>query len=196
MRERFLSLAGRHGADSQTMDRWWRDIESRYAEPHRHYHTLTHIEHMLDLLPHADETMLAAVWFHDAIYGKGNDEEQSAALARRALSELRFPPDVVDSVESLILATKSHDRADVPASALPFLDADLAILGTDDERYRKYVEGVRREYAYVPDDLFRDARGAILRRFLARPSIYATDEFRARFEEKARENIERELARN
>jgi predicted metal-dependent HD superfamily phosphohydrolase len=193
MRERFLALARRHGADEETADRWWRELESRYAEPHRHYHTLAHIEHMLDLLPHADETVQAAVWFHDAIYGAGNDEAQSAALARRALGELRFPPDAIDAVESLILATTTHDRDDVPAAHRAFLDADLAILGSDEERYRVYVDGVRQEYAYVPEALFRDARGAILRRFLARPFLYGTDEFRERFERKARENIEREL---
>lgn len=193
MRERFLPLARRHGADEETAARWWAELEARYSEPHRHYHTLTHIEHMLDLLPHADETVLAAVWFHDAVYGAGNDEEQSAALARAALAELRFPPDAVDAVEALILATKSHDLAGVPLPHRAFLDADLAILGTDAARYDAYVDGVRREYSYVPEALFRDARAAILRRFLSRPRIYATEEFQEKFERRARENIEREL---
>jgi len=194
MRERFLALARTHGADEETAERWWRELETRYAEPHRHYHTLAHIEHMLDLLPHADETVQAAVWFHDAIYGAGKDEEQSAVLARRALGELRFPPDVIEAVEALILATMTHDRADVPAGHGAFLDADLAILGSDEARYRAYVDGVRQEYSWVPEAQFRDARGAILRRFLARPFIYATEEFRKTFEQRARANIERELA--
>ena len=34
----------------------------------------------------------------------------------------------------------------------------------------------------------------VLRELLARPLIYATEEFRSRFEEKARENMEHELS--
>ncbi len=185
--ERFLALGPRDVAE-----RWLRELEARYAEPHRHYHTLAHIEHMLELLPHADETTVAAVWFHDAIYDGPRNEERSAELAARALRELGFAQ--IPLVEQMILATKSHEQHDLPAPALAFLDADLAILGSEREPYDEYVRQVRAEYAHVPDDAFRIGRNAILRAFLARPRIYFTDEFFERFEKRARANLEREIS--
>ena len=186
-RERFLSLGPHDVAEG-----WLRNLEARYSEPHRHYHTLAHIEHMLELLPHADETVVAAVWFHDAIYDGNQNEERSAALARQALRIIGFAEEKIALVERMILATKRHERGDLPEHALAFLDADLAILGSDRERYDEYVRQVRQEYAHVPDAAFRAGRNAILRKFLDRPRLYFTDEFFARFEEQARANLERE----
>jgi predicted metal-dependent HD superfamily phosphohydrolase len=194
VRDRFLRFTLAHGAEPAAAGRWWNDVAARYAEGHRHYHTLRHIEEMLDLLPHADETVLAAVWFHDAVYGESSNEEQSAILAREALTALRFPPETIGIVESLILATKTHDPAQLDARFHPFLDADLAILGSAPERYQEYTEQVRREYEHVREAFFRGARAAILDRLLSRPRIYASDEFFARFERQARENIARELS--
>lgn len=186
--ERFLALGPTAGAE-----RWLRDLETRYSEPHRRYHTRTHIEHMLELLPHADETVVAAVWFHDAIYDGNQNEERSAALAARALGELGFTQEKIALVEKMIVATKRHERGDLPESALAFLDADLAILGSERESYDEYVRQVRQEYAHVPDAEFREGRNAILRAFLARERLYFTEEFHRRFEGRARDNLEREL---
>ena len=188
-RERFLSLGPRDVAEH-----WLRDLEARYSEPHRHYHTLAHIEHMLELLPHADETTVAAVWFHDAIYDGPRNEERSAELAAHALRELGF--EQIALVERMILATKRHEPGDLPDHALAFLDADLAILGSERERYDEYVRQVRQEYAYVPDAQFREARNAILRTFLERPRLFFTGQFFDRFEVKARANLQRELSTN
>ncbi len=98
----------------------------------------------------------------------------------------------IDDAAALILATKSHQH--VAPEYRAFLDADLAILGSDRDRYRRYVAQVRAEYAHIPEPLFRGGRAAILDGFLARPRIYETDEFHARFEQQARENIAWELS--
>lgn len=190
----FRSLAGSHGAAGAIAEAWWQTVASHYGESRRHYHTLRHIEEMLDLLPNADETTLAAVWFHDVIYGGEANEERSAALARRALGELRFPEESIAMVERMILATKRHDPGSLPPPRRTFLDADLAILGSDHDRYREYAAAIRLEYDFVPEPMFREGRARLLRELLARPSIYATAEFRARFEERARANVERELS--
>ena len=68
-------------------------------------------------------------------------------------------------------------------------DIDLSILGAPPDRFREYEAQVRKEYAWVPDALFHRERGKILQGFLARPSIYATELFRARLEAQARENL-------
>lgn len=183
-RDRFLALG-----PANVAEKWLRDLEARYSEPHRHYHTLAHVEHMLELLPHADETVVAAVWFHDAVYDGDANEERSAVLAREALQELGFAEEKIALVERMILATKKHEPADLPEPGLAFLDADLAILGSERARYDEYVRQVRKEYAHVPDDAFRTGRDAILRRFLERSRLYFTEGFSSRFEAKARENM-------
>jgi predicted metal-dependent HD superfamily phosphohydrolase len=193
LHERFLALARSHGAELERAEAWWHDLEARYSDPHRHYHTLVHIGEMLALLPHADETLLAAVWFHDAVYGGEGNEERSAELAHRALTELGFPAAIIEDVQILILATRTHDPSTLPPRHHPLLDADLAILGSTPDRYREYAGQVRKEYSFVPDPLFRQGRAAVLRKFLERPSIFATEEFRARLEARARENLAREI---
>ena len=85
-------------------------------------------------------------------------------------------------------------RIRVELNGTTILDADLSILGSTPERYQEYTEEVRREYEHVPDAFFRGARAAILDHFLARPRLYASDAFYARFERQARENMARELS--
>ena len=72
-----------------------------HSEPQRHYHTLQHIEHLLNRLervPLQDaEVVQLAVWFHDAVYavpaGQVSNEEASARLAIRELSRVGLEQD-------------------------------------------------------------------------------------------------------
>jgi predicted metal-dependent HD superfamily phosphohydrolase len=194
LRVHFLSFAAAHGADEITAERWWRDVSARYGEPHRSYHTLAHITDLAALLPHVSETVRAAVWFHDAVYGGGSDEHRSAVLARDALTDLSWPPDAITEVERMIVATIGHDPSRLPPEHHPFLDADLAILGSPIARYGQYVDQIRKEYAHVPEPTFRAGRASMLRTFLTRPRIYVTAEFFARFEAQARLNMRWELS--
>lgn len=73
-------------------------------------------------------------------------------------------------------------------------DADLAILAADPGRYRRYVEGVRREYAHVPEGQFCTRRAMILRELIGGPRVFLTTAGRASWEEAARANVARELA--
>ena len=52
---------------------------------------------------------------------------------------------------------------------------------------------MRDEYAAVPDDVFRAARASILRPFLDRETIYATEFARESWEDAARANLAAEL---
>ena len=74
------------------------------------------------------------------------------------------------------------------------LDADLAILGASEERYRRYAEDVRKEYAWVPDERYRVGRSAVLRAFLDRSRIYRHPIMIEEGEARARENMTAELA--
>ena len=74
-------------------------------------------------------------------------------------------------------------------------DVDLSILGREAEVFWRYEENIRKEYAWVPEDLFRRERVRILRGFLDRQHIYYHEEYRERFEARARVNLEQAIAR-
>jgi predicted metal-dependent HD superfamily phosphohydrolase len=58
-----------------------------------------------------------------------------------------------------------------------------------------YEQHIRQEYAWVSHAAFLEGRTRILRRFLHRATIYATDHFRQLYEVQARINIARSLRR-
>ena len=182
-------------ADMQPVAAWWRELDQRYSEPHRHYHTHGHIRDMLQLV--YGEAATAAAWFHDIVYDptRSDNEAASAGVAAVALRELGFTVLTTDVVTQLIRATETHEPRGLPPQALSFLDADLAILGSPRDRYAEYREAIRREYAFFSDDEFRERRRAFLDRFLTRRRIYLTDTMRDRYESNARANIEWELAK-
>ena len=161
-------------------------LKARYAEPHRRYHTMEHIEHCLrEFDPRQarePEAVELAIWFHDAVYDtrRSDNEERSAAWL------LELMPEAKRAAE-LILVTKHH-RASTPDEAL-LVDVDLAILGQPGDVFDRYERRIREEYAWVPGILFRHKRAKILRGFLERPFIYGTEHFRAKYEAAARANL-------
>jgi predicted metal-dependent HD superfamily phosphohydrolase len=136
------------------------------------------------------------LWFHDAVYNpKASDnEEQSAALAGRCISMAGGSTFLSKQVRDLILATKNHERNGVPDSEW-MLDIDLSIFGRTEAEFDLYDANIRREYDWVPEQVFCENRSRILRTFLDRPSIYLTSSFRAKYEEQAAYNLRRSLAR-
>ncbi len=170
-----------------------------YAEPHRGYHNLTHLAEMLanaeTLTPYAENpaAVVLAAWFHDAVYDPRavDSEERSAALAESELAALRVPAATAAHVAGLVRITVTHLPDDRDTAVVS--DADLAVLASGPERYRAYVEGVRREYAHVSDELFRAGRAAILRGLLDRERIFQTDYGSVHWEAPARRNITDEL---
>ena len=173
-----------------------------WSEPHRKYHTLQHLRECLDLFErhralaeHPGEVAIA-LWFHDAIYdtGRHDNEAASAAWARRVLMEAGADAAVADRVHALIMATR-HSEVPATADAKLLVDIDLAILGAAPARFAEYELQIRDEYGFVPVDTFRDRRAAILRGFLARPSLFSTPAYADRLDAPARVNLARAIAR-
>lgn len=197
-------LMAEMGADAITAEAAFTDLCRRYSEPERAYHTLAHIACVLADLERAASTLTAAdfnavrlaAWFHDVVYDpRANDnEEQSAAYAREALASFGLPTDVIDRVGALILATKTHQAQNGDGACQLLLDADLAIFGTDEAKYRAYTEAIRQEYAWVSDAQYREGRCRVLETFLLRPRIYLTPPFE-HLEEPARANLRHEMER-
>ncbi|MGB1218051.1 MAG: metal-dependent hydrolase, partial [Saprospiraceae bacterium] len=74
------------------------------------------------------------------------------------------------------------------------LDLDLLTLSAASEVYDKYAEGVKQEYAWVPEEMYSFGRKQVLSNFLEKENIYFTTKFILCFEVKARENLEREIS--
>ncbi len=178
------------------------DLIRRWLEPQRAYHNLEHLEHCLAELSGAAELVADpgavefALWFHDAVYDPkaGDNEERSAELAVRVASCAGLSAALAARVSDLILATKRHEPAADRDTAV-LLDVDLSILGQPAERFDRYEAEIRREYAWVPEEVFRVKRAEILTTFLARPTIYQTAQFRARYEQAAHANLQRSIDR-
>lgn len=92
----------------------------------------------------------------------------------------------------MILATRSHHAGDDPERAI-LLDADLAILAAPWPRFAEYDAQIGAEYAHVPPDAYRAGRRRVLRGFLDRPRIFATEWFAGAHEVQARANLARAL---
>ena len=178
----------------------FQQLVSLYSESHRHYHNLRHMNECLAEFDSARQvareplSVELAIWFHDAIYETHarDNEERSAELARRCISDGGGAEKIRSSVETLIMATKTHDSAIHPDAPL-MVDIDLSILGKSEERFDQYETQIQREYDWVPREVFAAKRAEILESFAARDRIYATEHFFALYEQKARSNLERSV---
>jgi len=173
------------------------ELQARYAEPHRVYHSRQHLAECLvlfdefsGLAEHPAEIEIA-LWFHDAIYDvhRHDNEARSAEWAHTALLEAgAAAAGAVERIAALVLATRHSVAPQTPDEQL-LVDIDLAILGAAPARFAEYEAQIRREYAHVPVDVFAEKRAAILASFLARPRLYATEALHGRFEAAARRNL-------
>ena len=180
-------------------------LKARYSEPQRHYHTWQHIEALLrhfdgiaDALNNPTAVLWALYW-HDAIYdphAPDNEDKSAELMIDAARTELDV--NSLELAEKIIRATKKHQ---IPEGLSPtdaddlalFLDVDLSILGADNAVFDGYECQIRDEYAFVPLELYRQARGGILKGFLNRERLYFTDHFHDLWETQARANLTRSI---
>jgi predicted metal-dependent HD superfamily phosphohydrolase len=201
LKEIFIELASTYSKDESLIISLWNEIEKKYNSRKRHYHTLTHLEKLIEQLQAcktgiADwHTVLFSVFYHDIVYNalKGDNEEKSAELAVKRLAQVDFPEDKIDTCKEMILATKAHTISPNADTNL-FTDADLSILGQPPETYKQYCLKIRKEYSTYPDIVYKPGRKKVLAHFLAMDRIYKTGTFFGKDEKQARENLQRELS--
>ena len=177
------------------------ELQRRYGEPQRHYHTMQHLGECLawfdreQALAERPGEVALALWFHDAIYDvhAHDNEARSADWARQAMQAAGVDAAAADRVHALVMATR-HDA--VPEGRDPelLIDIDLSILGAERARFDEYERQVHVEYGFVPEEIRLPRRRAILQRFLDRPAIYATPRMHALLEARARENLQHSIA--
>jgi predicted metal-dependent HD superfamily phosphohydrolase len=97
-------------------------------------------------------------------------------------------------VGRLIRLTKTHQVEPADKLGAILISIDLSVLAAEPSRYDAYATAIRKEFAHVPDDAYRSGRADVLSRFAARPVIFPDAAFALTCEQKARENLARELA--
>jgi len=182
---------------------WFSKALEQYSEPHRHYHVLRHLHHMLSFLHSADDLgdefwalCVFFIFFHDWVYRTeftkipAHSEKVSAHIGYCSLRDMGLDEVRSRLVEKWILA--STHKGDVDGANTYVLDLDLLILSTSEEAYDEYCSDVRKEFGWVPEEQWRKGRADFLKGMLAKDKIFMT---RPLEENAARANMARELQR-
>lgn len=199
LKQTFTQLALSYSENEILIEELWSEIETHYSGKKRHYHSLRHLEHLLEQLTTIKSelkdwnTILFTLFYHDVIYDalKSDNEEKSAELAEVRMKELHVPSELIKRCKEQILATKSHVKSDNDDTNY-FTDADLSVLGQNWEVYSAYFKNVRQEYAVYPDLIYNPGRKKVLLHFLEMDRIFKTDYFFEKYEKPARENLRKE----
>jgi predicted metal-dependent HD superfamily phosphohydrolase len=200
LKQTFIELILNYSKDAALANNLWNEIESKYSSKNRYYHTLNHLENLLNQLSEVKSEIqdwncvLFTLFYHDVIYKatKSDNEEKSADFALKRMSQLPVSKQVFEICKNQILATKSH-LLNQNSDTNYFTDADLSVLGQDWNSYSSYYKNVRKEYSIYPDLLYNPGRKKVLKHFIAMEKIFKTDYFYQKFESNARLNLQKEL---
>ncbi|MCW3127757.1 MAG: hypothetical protein JWO03_3415 [Bacteroidetes bacterium] len=176
----------------------WQRIEAAYSASGRHYHTL---QHLCEVYINLDEyykggvpiSSIYALFYHDLVYNtlRSDNEKISADHARTSLRTQGADEAIIEKTACIILATADHDSRD--EETMIFLDADMAILGSDEKAYHDYTGKVRKEFSIYPDLLYKRGRRKFVDATLKRDRIFLTVAFQNKYENRARINLTNEL---
>lgn len=200
MKSTFTQLAAHYTDNERLIQQLWNEIEATYSHSKRHYHTLHHLEQLLNELLSVKEhirdwnTVLFSVFYHDLVYNplRRDNEERSVVIMENRLQSIDVPADIIEGCKRQILCTQTHKPCN-DHDANFFTDADLSILGQEESRYREYTAAIRKEYALYADNLYYPGRKAVLDHFLQLNRIFKTDSFFSKYEKQARLNLQGEL---
>lgn len=194
----FDELLQKIGFSSDETTKYWKELAKVYSAKSRHYHNLVHLEEMIALyvlyrseLQFPDE-VLYAIFYHDYVY-KVTRKDNEQKSAEYALSILPSNASLNKQlVFELICATQLHQHHETEDINW-LIDFDLKILSKEWEKYKIYCDQIRKEYKIYPDFLYKPGRKKALEHFLENDFIYQTPEFRTKYEQIARQNIQHEI---
>ncbi|SFO24362.1 Predicted metal-dependent phosphohydrolase, HD superfamily [Paenimyroides ummariense] len=200
LKKTFIKLLENYTYDQNLINELWFEIKQNYSDTNRHYHTLQHLENLLQQLTTIQNhiqnwnTVLFTLYYHDLVYHstQADNEEKSAELAEKRMKQALVPKELIEHCKNQILATKSHNKS-TDNDTNYFTDADLSILGQPWEAYSQYYKNVRKEYSVYTDVVYNAGRKKVLQHFLLMDRIFKTDYFYDRFENNARQNIQNEI---
>lgn len=213
---RWFNLFPADDYDREKVKSVYNNIVNAYCSSHRHYHTLNHIEFMLDKIdemfniyqftdcPSKKFAIYCATFLHDIYYAPQEDNEFSDVeiSATIAIDYLKYigieSAETLEHIYELILLTKTHtiDKSLYTNQTMQsiMIDADIAIMGVHRENYLQYAKDIAVEYSFVDDTTFRQGREKFLRDILSKDAIFNTEYMCQVYESDARLNIRTEVS--
>ncbi|XP_046387760.1 uncharacterized protein LOC124157238 isoform X3 [Ischnura elegans] len=191
-------------------EEWWTHMKKKYNDEMRTYHNIDHLEKKFlhfetvrSNLQNPDAVALA-LFFHYFEYDPKSvdNEERNIHMFEKFAKEGGIPKGspLHLAVTHLLKSSATHiteehktEEAYGTEDEHYFLDLDMVVLGSPPTMYDEYVQQVRQEYTFLPDKSYSNLRLKVLQTFLQIPNIFATREFRDKFEQQARLNIKREV---
>jgi predicted metal-dependent HD superfamily phosphohydrolase len=134
-----------------------------------------------------------AIWFHDAIYEPGaKDNEQRSAELFQKYAQASGCSDVAFQrrIHDLIMITTHHEQPGWKDEQF-IVDIDLSSFGLPWDEFEQDGRRIRAECAEMSDDAYYPGHVKFLQMLQERPTFFFTDFFQKRYEQTARENIER-----
>jgi len=175
------------------------EILGAYSGNGRYYHVISHLRHMFEVYDRffsgPNIALELTFWYHDFFYDpmlKGNEIKSANFAQARVERMLQVPSEVGAHVRELILFTQ-YARQPVTRDEMIIHDIDLSVFGESTDRFDKYEQDIRLEYAFVPDPIYNTGRAEVLRRFLQDP-FYSTPEMQfSSYETLAQMNIRKSI---
>ncbi len=175
------------------------ELTRRYCEPWRKYHTLHHVAKMFtDAVKYGvklTEKQEWGIWFHDAVYlpGKDDNELESANLAALHLHRLGWAYPDINDVRDIIMSTKDHLPKNEESKLV--IDLDLLVLG-DETLYWENIPRLRKENRSLPERQWLEGRIAFIENYSARRTLFVSELFRdSNLNAIAKANMAEDLAR-
>lgn len=135
-------------------------VKCLYSDQRRKYHNLNHIwyclrevdynynsdiSHSHGIKPFDITLVRRAIWFHDLCYTASHEIDE--IMSQELMMSMTFFKNI-SVVSQMISLTASHLSNDntLPLEYCVFLDADMSILASEPEEYKKYSRSVIEEY--------------------------------------------------
>lgn len=211
-------------ASREEIDETCQRVIDRWNEPERTFHGLSHLVAILKNLEaliseaRSPSAVRLAAWYHGISFTRpedagtirepGENEHASARRAHEELLKLGVDDAAATRVATLIAGMASEqpknwavigaspgDNEDTRDIDLMILrDAHLSVLADPPQRYRSYLDNLRREFAFFGNDVYYRVRRNVIRRLLSRKHLFFTPTAR-QWERSARQNLTAELDR-
>lgn len=180
------------------------EIKKNYKSSTRHYHTLDHVEYMLDnldkyftnLITEEEKLKLElAIWYHDIIYIVQSEpsinEYESTLIFSEMAQYIGLSEEFIKDVYDLIMIT-THTIKPETLSQKIICDLDLLGMGTGD--YFKNGDAFRLEFYHLTNEEWNEGRIDFLEYMLNKKPLFHTGMINKYYEANAHYNLTKELS--
>ena len=171
MDKRAVSTLGLYGIKGKLLQ----EIVNCWNQPHRHYHTMEHLNHLVGLVyddpqwqQHDDQLLVLAAVYHDVVYdiARNDNEEQSASFFDISVSSKYIQDSDRQLVKAMIMATSAHTEYYGTHIVREFVRYDLyPLLKFSKADMVRYEQQVFKEYQRYSVKEYVTGRVGVLSKF-------------------------------